>query len=147
MKIVTGKSLCGLSRPNGSFFLWGTYFPKIISGRSQRSWRLTSSSLKPVPGRVEPQINRQTVFGGFESSFFPACLSFMAVLARLLKRAFAAPLSDKGHGVGASGRRLIRNEKKGCGVISWTRKPDEPDNFYHCAKALKKCVNEKWKPF
>ena len=44
--------------------------------------------------------------------FFPACLSFMAVLARLLKRAFAAPLSDKGHGVGASGRRLIRNEKK-----------------------------------
>ena len=112
MKIVTGKSLCGLFRPKGSFFLWGTYLPKIIFGRSQRSWRLTSSSLKPVPGRVEPQINRQTVFGGFESSFFPACLSFMAVLARLLKRAFAAPLSDKGHGVGASGRRLIRNEKK-----------------------------------
>ena len=76
MKIVTGKSLCGLFRPKGSFFLWGTYLPKNIFRRSQRSWRLTSSSLKPVPGRVEPQINRQTVFGGFESSFFP-CLPFI----------------------------------------------------------------------
>ena len=37
--------------------------------------------------------------------------------------------------------------KKGCGVISWTRKPDEPDNFYHCAKALKKMCQWKVKAF
>ena len=139
MKIVTGKSLCGLSRPNGSFFLWGTYLPKIIFGRSQRSWRLTSSSLKPVPGRVEPQINRQTVFGGFESSFFP-CLPFIhGRSGEAIETGFRrATLRQRSW----SGRERATTHKKWKKRL-WSHQLDEKARWERPPVIM--CVNEKWK--
>ena len=147
MKIVTGKSLCGLFRSKGSFFSLG-YVPS-------KNYFWTVSEIMKADLK-QPQTSTRTSRASNKQAdgiwwlwieFFP-CLPFIhGRSGEAIETGFRRATLRQRSWSGRERATTHKKWKKGCGVISWTRKPDEPDNFYHCAKALKKMCQWKVKAF